>query len=51
MASKQDSFTLIRKRMQQGMSDPHARHAVPDMPQIADLIRRIDHALMVRRAA
>ncbi|MES2421436.1 MAG: hypothetical protein V4595_09065 [Pseudomonadota bacterium] len=50
MARKQDIFALVRKRM--CASPQHGDLAADyDVPPIADLIRRIDHALLERRAA
>ncbi len=50
MARKQDSFTLVGKRMCASPCRPD-QAADYDRPQIADLIRRIDRALLERRAA
>ncbi|MGU3390694.1 hypothetical protein [Sphingomonas sp. M1A8_2b] len=47
MASKQDVFTLVGKRMRGTPSAP----CNVDMPPIAELVRRIDRALRERRAA
>lgn len=50
MARKQDSFTLVGKRMQApGIAS--RRPGTADVPAIADLITRIDRALLERRAA
>ena len=50
MAHKQDIFALVGKRM--CASPRHGDLAADyDVPPIADLIRRIDHALLERRAA
>ena len=50
MAQKQDIFALVGKRM--CASSIHRDSAMQyDRPQIADLIRRIDRALLDRRAA
>lgn len=51
MARKQDSFALIGRRMAMGSADRHGRASASDMPPIADLIRRIERALLERRAA
>jgi len=52
MAQKQDIFALVGKRM---CASPRHRdlnvNVDYDMPPIADLIRRIDQALLERRAA
>ena len=50
MAYKQDIFALVGKRMCASPSR-HDLTASYDRPQIADLIRRIDRALLDRRAA
>ena len=48
MARQQDIFTLVGNRMQA----PHVDGlSAFERPPIADLIRRIDHALQSRRAA
>lgn len=47
MASKNDAFTLIGKRMQSNTRPAYQSEMLP----IADLIRRIDHAVRERRAA
>jgi len=50
MARKQDIFALVGKRM--CASPRHGNlDADHDLPPIADLIRRIDRALLDRRAA
>ena len=50
MAQKQDIFALVGKRM--CASPRHGNLATGyAVPPIADLIRRIDRALMERRAA
>ena len=50
MAQKQDIFALVGKRM--CASPRHGDLAAGyDVPPIADLIRRIDRALLERRAA
>ena len=51
MARKQDVFTLLGKRMQIDQPSLRGRRGDSDMPPIADLIRRIDRALVERRAA
>lgn len=51
MARKQDVFTLLGKRMQVDQPSHRGRRGDGDMPQIADLIRQIDRALLERRAA
>ena len=51
MASTQDVFTLVGKRMHGTPGDPCQRGRNVDMPPIAELVRRIDHALRERRAA
>ena len=51
MAHKQDVFTLLGKRMQIDQPAHRGRRGDSDMPPIADLIRRIDRALLNRRAA
>ena len=60
MAQKQDIFALVGKRMcaSPRHGDLAAGYDVPgdlaagyDVPPIADLIRRIDRALLERRAA
>ncbi|MGA1800134.1 hypothetical protein VH567_15290 [Sphingomonas sp. 4RDLI-65] len=51
MARKQDVFTLVGERMHRAPGDAGPRITYADMPPIADLIRRIDRALMERRAA
>lgn len=51
MARKQDVFTLIGKRLQIDQPSHRGRRGDVDMPPIADLIRRIDRALLERRAA
>ncbi|BCA61165.1 hypothetical protein HMP09_0399 [Sphingomonas sp. HMP9] len=52
MAQKQDIFALVGKRM---CASPRHRdldvNVDYDMPPIADLIQRIDKALLERRAA
>lgn len=51
MAQTQDIFALVGKRMSASprLHDTASTHF--DRPQIADLIRRIDRALLDRRAA
>lgn len=51
MASKQDVFTLVGKRIRGTAGDPLRLGRGDDMPPIAELIRRIDQALHERRAA
>ena len=51
MAHKQDVVTLLGKRMQIDQPSLRGRRGDSDMPPIADLIRRIDRALLERRAA
>jgi hypothetical protein len=50
LAHRQDIFALIGKQM---CASPRHGNLTPayDRPQIADLIRRIDRALLERRAA
>jgi hypothetical protein len=50
MVRKQDIFALVGKQM---CASPRHGNLTPayDRPQIADLIRRIDRALLERRAA
>ena len=47
MARRQDSFTLVGKRMQA----THVARGDYEGPALADLIARIDRALLERRAA
>jgi hypothetical protein len=47
MARRQDIFTLVGKRMQA----PRATRTDYEGPALADLISRIDRALLERRAA
>lgn len=51
MASTQDVFTLVGKRMRAARYEPCHRARAAEMPPIAELIRRIDRALHDRRAA
>ena len=47
MAARTDSFTIIGRRMRKGAPVP----ATEEMPSIAEVLRRIDHALAQRKAA
>ncbi|WP_158637970.1 hypothetical protein [Sphingomonas ginsenosidivorax] len=47
MARRQDIFTLVGKRM----DAPCATRGSYEAPPLADLVRRIDRALLERRAA
>ena len=49
MAQPQDVFALVGRRMS---ASPNPRNPTTryDQPQIASLIRRIDHVLLERRA-
>lgn len=48
MARRQDSFTLVGKRMQAAARTARTEY---EGPPLADLIARIDRALQERRAA
>jgi len=50
MARHQDIFTLVGNRMRAPLHRDHCASAF-ERPPIADLIRRIDQALQIRRAA
>lgn len=47
MARRQDIFTLVGKRM----DAPRNSRSDYEAPPLADLVRRIDRALLERRAA
>ena len=51
MAHEQDVFTLLGRRMQIDRPAHRGQRGDSDMPPIADLIRRIDRALLERCAA
>ncbi|RMB53725.1 MULTISPECIES: hypothetical protein [unclassified Sphingomonas] len=51
MASTQDVFTLVGKRMRGTLGEQGHRSRAVEMPPIAELICRIDRALQDRRAA
>ena len=50
MASTQDVFTLVGKRMRGTLGEQGHRSRPVEMPPIAELICRIDRALQDRRA-
>lgn len=51
MASTQHILTQIGERMRRPTIHTDHRMTAGEMPAIADLVRRIDHALAGRRAA